>query len=281
MAGRLYVVGTPLGNLDDLSPRAAATLRRVALIAAEDTRSALRLLAGPARPPLVSFFAGNEAARTAELIARLEGGEDVALISEAGMPGVSDPGERLVAAAVAAGIAVEVIPGPSAAITALVGSGLPADRFTFVGFLPRREGERLEWLGELRLRRETLIFYEAPTRTAETLQSLVAALGPERPACVARELTKLHEEYIRGPLGQLAARFAETPPRGEVTVVVAGSRAEVAAAIDVEAEVAARLARGDSPKEIAAALALATGQPRRQIYQLALALRPRERDPKD
>lgn len=273
------MVATPLGNLGDLSPRAAETLAKVRLIAAEDTRSAQTLLArAGARTPCTSYFEGNEAARTVELLARLAAGDDVALISEAGLPGVSDPGERLIARAVEAGITVEVVPGPSASLTALVGSGLPAGRFTFWGFLPRAGGERTAELAKLKSREETLIFYEAPSRTAATVSDLAESLGGDRRACVARELTKLHEEWQRGTLAELAARLAEHPPRGEVTIVVAGAAAPAEAEMSVEqieAEVDRRLGKGESAKEIAAALALETGRPRRQLYQIAIARRER------
>ncbi len=273
MAGRLYVVGTPLGNLGDLSPRAVRVLGEVALVAAEDTRAALRLLAhAGVHAKVVSCFTGNEAARAAELGERLRAGETIAYVSEAGMPGISDPGERLVRAAIEAGAAVEVVPGPSAALVALVGSGLPAERFTFLGFPPRDDGPRRELFGALRRREETLLFYESPNRAAATLADLCAAYGPQRRACLARELTKVHEEYVRGTLGELSARFSEEPPRGEVTLVVAGATPDEAAVeIDLEAAIDERLRAGESPKEIAAALALQTGKPRRQIYQLALA----------
>ncbi|MSP62388.1 MAG: 16S rRNA (cytidine(1402)-2'-O)-methyltransferase [Myxococcales bacterium] len=273
MAGRLFVVGTPIGNLEDLSPRAARVLGAVSVVAAEDTRSAQRLLSHLGlHVKAVSYFEGNEASRSAELCARLAAGEDVALISEAGMPGVSDPGERLVRTAAEAGLPIEVIPGPSAAIAALCGSGLPAARFTFIGFLPRVEGKRREELGLLRRNKETLIFYESPARLGDMLRDLAATLGPERRACVARELTKVYEEFVRGTLGALSARYATEPARGEITVVVAGaSEEESAVSIDLEAEVDARIAAGNSAKDIAAALALLTGKPKRQIYQLALA----------
>jgi 16S rRNA (cytidine1402-2'-O)-methyltransferase len=225
-------------------------------------------------PRVVSLFEGNEAERTAELLADLVAGRRVTLISEAGTPSISDPGQRLVAAAAAAGVRVEVVPGPSAAIAALVGSGLPADRFLFVGFPPREEGARQELFGSLAHERATLIFFEAPARVGRTLADLGGALGAARPACVARELTKLHEELVRGPLGDLAARYRDEPPRGECTLVVAGAT-EAAPAIDVEAEVRRLLAEGGSPKDVAARLALATGKPRRALYQLALALRGR------
>lgn len=274
--GTLYVVATPIGNLEDITLRAIRVLQEVPVIAAEDTRAAQHLLRHfeIARPTVVSFFEGNEAGRTEHLMARLAGGEDVALISEAGTPGVSDPGARLVTAAVAAGVRVVPVPGASAALAALVASGLPTDEFYFVGFPARDNGPRLQAFARLRPVEGTLVFYEAPTRTAATLHDLAAVLGDRR-ACVARELTKVHEELVRGTLRELTARFTETPPRGEVTVVVEGAppTAADAPAIDVEAEVKRRLAAGESPKEIAAALSLATGKPRRQIYQLAVALK--------
>jgi 16S rRNA (cytidine1402-2'-O)-methyltransferase len=274
--GTLYVVATPIGNLDDMTLRAIKVLKEVPVIAAEDTRSAQNLLRHfeIARPTIVSFFEGNEAGRTEHLMARLRGGDDVAVISEAGTPGVSDPGARLVAAAVAANIRVVPIPGASAALAALVASGLPSDEFYFVGFPSRDGGPRLQSFARLRNIEATLIVYEAPGRAAATLHDLAAVLGDDRRACVARELTKIHEELVRGTLHDLLARFAESPPRGEVTIVVAGAAATTAdTTIDVEAEVKRRLANGESPKEIAAALALLSGKPKRQIYQLAIALK--------
>lgn len=285
MGGTLYVVATPIGNLEDISLRALRVLGQAQVLAAEDTRSAQHLLARhglwPRPGEVFSFFDGNEGARTALLLERLQAGQDVALISEAGTPGVSDPGQRLVQAARAAGLRVEVIPGANAAVTALVGSGLPSDRFLFLGFPPRPEGPRQQLFGSLRGEPGTLIFYEAPDRTARTLRELAQALGEERPACVARELTKVHEEYVRGTLAELAARYADAAPRGEVTLLVGGSAAAPPMpeeeAADIEAEVARRLGAGQGPKEIAASLALRYGKPRRQIYQLALALQKTER----
>jgi 16S rRNA (cytidine1402-2'-O)-methyltransferase len=280
VAGVLRVVGTPIGNLEDMSPRARRAIEQADVVAAEDTRAAERLCAGLGlqRRPVVSFFEGNEARRTEELIERLVGGATVALISEAGMPGVSDPGQRLVAAAVAAGVRVEVIPGPVAAVVALVASGLPTDRFMFVGFPPREQGARRELFGGLAATVGTMLFYEAPGRVGETLADLAGALGGARRAAVARELTKLHEEIVRGSLDELAARYADEAPRGECTIVVEGASVDEArarAAVDVEARVREMLAAGTSPKEIAARLALQTGKPKRQIYQLAIALRGR------
>ena len=273
----MYVVATPIGNLEDITYRAVRVLGEVQVVAAEDTRAAERLLAAyeiGARGRVVSCFEGNEAGRADDLVRRLQGGDAVALISEAGMPGVSDPGQRVIAAAVAAGVRVEVVPGVSAALMALVGSGLPTERFVFLGFPPRAEGARQTLFGGLRGETGTMIFYEAPGRVGETLAALAAALGPARRAVVARELTKLHEELVRAPLGELAARYAEEAPRGEVTLVVEGAVEGAASeVVDVEAEVRRRLAAGESPKSLAAALALLSGRPRRQIYQLALALR--------
>jgi len=280
--GTLYIVGTPIGNLEDLSLRAARVLREADVIAAEDTRSAKTLLAhadaaGAVNPARVvtSYFEGNEASRASELQAALEAGKRVAVISEAGMPGVSDPGERAVVAAVAAGARVEVIPGPSAVLAALVGSGLPSDRFLFLGFPPREAGAREALFGTLRAEPVTMILYEAPDRVGATLGDLARAFGEDRRASLGRELTKLHEEHVRGSLGELAARVAEVPPRGEVTLVIEGAR-EAPADVDVEAELAKLLAEGLGPRDAAARLVIATGKPRRQLYQLALSLRSRK-----
>ncbi len=281
--GTLRLVATPIGNMEDITLRALRVLGQAPLIAAEDTRSAQHLLvrhglwprpAGEGR--VVSFFEGNEVERGEQLLAALREGTDVAVISDAGMPGISDPGQRLVARAVLSGLPVEVIPGPCAAVMALTGSGLPTDRFLFVGFPPRTQGARQELFGSLRGEPGTLILYEAPDRTATTLSDLAAALGPERPACVARELTKLYEEFARGTLAELFARYCDTAPRGEVTLLVGGNTGPAEAALDlpgIEAAVRKRLLEGQGPKEIAAALALHTGRPRRQLYQLALSLR--------
>ena len=269
----LYVVGTPIGNLEDLSLRAARVLREVEIVAAEDTRSAKTLLShvGAAPEKLVSYFEGNEAERSGELVTALGAGKRVALISEAGMPGISDPGARVIAAAIAAGVRIEVIPGPSALLAALVASGLPTDRFTFHGFPPREPGARRELFGGLRGEVATLVFYEAPDRVGATLADLAAAFGADRQASLGRELTKMYEEHVRGTLGELAARYADTPPRGECTLVVAGGAGD-APVVDVEAELRALLASGLGPKDAAQRLVVKTGKPRRQLYQLALAL---------
>lgn len=278
MSGVLYVVGTPIGNLEDLSLRAARVLREADVIAAEDTRSAKHLLShadvhGPVNPArrIVSLFEGNEAERSQELVRALAEGKNIAVISEAGMPGVSDPGARAVAAAVTSGARIEVVPGPSASLAALVGSGLPSDRFTFLGFPPREAGARQALFGTLRNEVGTMIFYEAPDRVGPCLGDLAAALGADRRASLGRELTKLHEEHVRGTLGELAARYAEVSPRGECTLVVEGGSV-VRPDVDVEAELARLLASGLGPRDAAARLVVATGKPRRQLYQLALSL---------
>ncbi len=277
--GQLYVVATPIGNLEDLSPRAARVLREVDVVAAEDTRAAQVLLAradqgGAVRAGrrLVSVFEGNEAARAEALVAELAAGKDVALISEAGTPGVSDPGERVVRAAIAHGATVVAVPGPVAAIAALVASGLPAAQFRFVGFPPREAGARAALFGRLRADPATLLLYEAPDRVGATLATLVDAFGGARAACVSRELTKRFEEHVRGPLAELATRFAVEAPRGECTIVVAGAAADAEVAVDVEALVRELLATGLGPKDVAQRLVARTGKPRRELYQLALAL---------
>jgi 16S rRNA (cytidine1402-2'-O)-methyltransferase len=278
MTGTLYVVGTPIGNLEDLSLRAARILRSVDVIAAEDTRSAKVLLAHVdalgavnSKRRLVSYFEGNEAERTEDLIAALRAGDHVAVISEAGMPGVSDPGSYAITAAVEAGARVEVVPGPSAVLAALVGSGLSSERFTFIGFPPREQGARQELFGTLRGETATLIFFEAPDRVGATLSDLAAAFGADRDASVGRELTKLHEEHVRGTLGELAEKYAEVAPRGECTLVVEGTRG-VAPDVDIEGELRRLLGAGLGPKDAAARLVVLTGKPRRQLYQLALSL---------
>jgi 16S rRNA (cytidine1402-2'-O)-methyltransferase len=278
MEGTLYIVGTPIGNLEDFSPRAARILREVDLVAAEDTRSAKTLLhhadvGGGANPVrrVISYFEGNEAERFAEIHDALAQGRDVAIISEAGMPGISDPGSRAVAEAIKVGAKIEVIPGPNAALAALVASGLPTDRFTFLGFPPREQGARQELFGTLRGEVATLIFYEAPDRVGATLADLAAAFGGERRASLGRELTKLHEEHVRGSLTELAAKYADTAPRGECTLVVQGGSG-VSAEIDIEGELRKLLGQGLGPKDAAQRLVVLTGKPRRQLYQLALSL---------
>lgn len=278
--GTLYVVATPIGNLEDVTLRALRILREASLVLAEDTRRTRILLdrhAIAARP--VSLHAHNEAARCASVLAALAAGQSVALVSDAGTPLVSDPGERLVAAALEAGHEVVPIPGPSAVLAALAASGLPATAFTMLGFLPRRGKAREALLRRFVRAPETLVVFEAPGRVAATLAALSEILGDRR-ACVARELTKLHEEIVRGGLRELAARYSAAPPRGEVTLVVAGAKEDAASdplepdAVSIDDEIRSLVAAGRSPREVAAALARAGGLPRRELY--ARALRARE-----
>ncbi len=277
-AGCLYIIGTPIGNLEDATPRSKRLLGEVDILAAEDTRTAKHLLEQfeIAAPTILSYFEGNEASRTPQLLDAMRAGKSVGLISEAGMPSVSDPGQRLVEAAGAAGIVVVPVPGPSAVISAVVGSGLPTDRFTFVGFLPRERGPRRRALGELRARPETLIFYESPERASACLDDMADAFGSNRPAVLARELTKMYEEFVRGTCESLAKTYAVKSPRGECTIVVGGALEGHDAPIDVEGAVRELLEEGLGPKDIASRLMVKTGKPRRELYQLALSLQ-RER----
>ena len=266
--GVLSIVATPIGNLDDMSYRAVQVLGGADVIAAEDTRTARRLCDhfGIHSPRVVSFFAGNEARRTEALIAELDAGHHVAVISEAGTPSVSDPGERLVRAAHRAGVRVEVIPGPSAAIAALVASGLPAARFLFVGFPPRQTGARGRFFGSLQDETATLIVYESPQRVAATLIDLVAALGAERPAALCRELTKRFEETVSGSLGEHLTRYGDTPLCGECTLVIQGAdreaRSASSTADDIESDMRELLDSGLGPRDAAARLVVKTGKPR-------------------
>lgn len=268
--GTLHVVATPIGNLGDLSPRAAEVLRTVAAVAAEDTRRTLKLFAHlkASPPPLLSLPAFDERGRVAAILARLRAGEDVALCTDAGTPGVSDPGAALVAAAWEAGVPIVPVPGPSAVVTALAASGFSADRFVFAGFLPRKGGGRAEALAWLAASPATIVLYEAGNRTADTLRDLAGALG-DRPALVARELTKLHEELARGPLLELAARFSGEV-RGEVTLVVAGApegTVRVAPPAEpLEVELARRLAAGERPSAAAREVARARGLKGADVY---------------
>ena len=278
-AGKLVIVGTPIGNLDDLSPRAARALSEADAIFCEDSRVTAKLasrvhLAGPR----ISCPAPRERSRVRDLLDRLGRGETVALVSDAGMPSLSDPGDQLVAAAAAAGYPVEVVPGPSAPATALAISGLPAVPHYFAGFLPSRPGERRRSLERLRDREETLVWFEAPHRLLGSLDDAARILGA-RHACVARELTKLHEEAVRGTLPELAAIFrARGAGRGEVTVVVEGlaGRTVQKPLGDVEGEILRALARGESKRGLARDIARRSGRSAREIYAQAVALEDRE-----
>jgi 16S rRNA (cytidine1402-2'-O)-methyltransferase len=222
MSGRLFLVGTPIGNLGDVTERAKETLAGVDVVAAEDTRRTGRLLARfGIKRPLVSLFEGNEARRTAELLTGLREGNDVALVTDAGMPLISDPGHRLVRACVDEGIDVRVVPGPSAVTAALAVSGLPSDRFVFEGFLPRKAGDRRERLRSLGDEQRTIVVFESPVRLETLLRDVLEQVGDRRMA-VARELTKLHEEVVRGRASEVLARIAGAEPKGEVVVVIEG-----------------------------------------------------------
>ncbi len=275
MGGALVLVATPIGNLGDLSPRAVEALRDADVIACEDTRRTGRLLAhaGVRARSLIVVNDHNEPAAVRDVLARLDRGEQVAIVTDAGTPGISDPGERLVAAAAAAGHVVTIVPGPSAAIAALVASGLPTGRFVFEGFLPRTGAARRSRLAELAQERRTVVLYEAPHRLARTLTDLAAAFGPDRRVAVARELTKLHEELWRGSLDGAVAWVAAREPRGEIVIVVDGAPPPPPVADDtVIAELQSALAGGASTRDAAAAVASRLGVSRRRAYQLATHL---------
>lgn len=271
MAGTLYVVATPLGNLGDLSPRAADTLRRVAAVAAEDTRHTKPLLAHVgAQAKLVSFHAHSSGQALRRILHLLGSGKDVALVTDAGTPAVSDPGAVLVAAARARGLPVVTIPGPTAVAAALAVSGLSADRYVFLGFLPRKGGDRRRLLDAIAKSEWTVVLFEAPTRVAALLADLAQACGGERRAAVARELTKIFEETRDGTLAELAGYYAEAPPRGEVTVVIAGTgkAAREQRTPGPEQRARALLAQGLSRKDVADRLAEETGIARNTAYRL-------------
>jgi 16S rRNA (cytidine1402-2'-O)-methyltransferase len=266
----LVLAATPIGRASDASPRLAEELARADVIAAEDTRRLARLAAElgvDVKGRVTSYFEGNESARTPRLVERLVGGERVVLVTDAGMPSVSDPGYRLVAAAVESGLPVTAVPGPSAVTTALAVSGLPVDRFCFEGFLPRKAGERARRLAALAEDERTLVLFEAPHRTAAALAALADAFGADRPAAVCRELTKTHEEVRRGTLDDLVA-WAEGGVRGEVTIVVGGAAApsESAGPDALRAAVAAEERAGTSRKDAIRAVATRAGVPKRSVY---------------
>jgi len=272
--GTLIVAATPIGRAGDASPRLASALAAAAVIAAEDTRRVRRLAAAlgvTLAGRTVSYYDDVEQERVAGLLAALRSGDDVLLITDAGTPGVSDPGYRLVAAAAAAGLRVTVLPGPSAVTAALAVSGLPSDRFCFEGFPPRRDGPRARRFAGLAAEPRTMVFFEAGRRAGATLAGLAAAFGPGRRAVVCRELSKTHEEIRRGTLGELA-EWAADGLLGEVTLVVAGrDQAPAMDAAAAAAEVAAREAAGTPRKEAIAAVAAESGLPRRDVYNAVVA----------
>jgi len=277
--GVLVLAATPIGNPGDASPRLAAELAAASVVAAEDTRRLRRLgaaLGVELTGEIVSFHEHNEAARAADLVARLRAGSRVVVVTDAGMPSVSDPGYRLVAAAVAAGIRVTSIPGPSAVLMALAVSGLPVDRFCFEGFLPRKAGERARAAAALAAEPRTLVFFEAPHRIAATLTALATAFGPERPAAVCRELTKTYEEVRRGSLAELAD-WAGGGVKGEITLVVAGAppvtrdeASDVARQLD---GIRDRVTAGERLKVVCADVAATTGLSKKALYDAAIAAR--------
>jgi 16S rRNA (cytidine1402-2'-O)-methyltransferase len=271
--GVLVLAATPIGRVTDAPPRLTEELAAADVIAAEDTRRLKRLVSDlgvSVRGRVVSYFEGNEAARTPTLVEALLSGERVVLVTDAGMPSVSDPGFRLVAAAVAEGITVTAVPGPSAVLTALAVSGLPVDRFCFEGFLPRKAGERGRRLEDLGTEQRTMVFFEAPHRTAAALEAMTQAFGGDRGAAVCRELTKTHEEVRRGPLVELAA-WADGGVRGEVTIVVSGATPVAAVSDDPEAlrtSVAELEEEGMSRKDAIVETARLAGVPKRTVYNL-------------
>lgn len=280
-AGLLVVVATPIGNLEDLSPRAARALRDADLVVAEDTRRTGRLLAHVgADTPQWSLHEHNERDRAAAVVERLQGGQTVALVSDAGTPAVSDPGYRLVGACVAADIEVRAVPGPSAVLHALVTSGLPTDRFAFDGFLPRSGGARRDRVAEVAAERRTVVLFLSPHRAAADLRDLAAACGPDRRAALGRELTKLHEETRRATLGALSDAVASEGVRGELTLVVDGAGAPSVdpaslGAGDLAAMVAVLEADGTPRKEAIVAVARDLGLPKRQVYAAVVEHRDR------
>jgi 16S rRNA (cytidine1402-2'-O)-methyltransferase len=275
VAGVLFLVGTPIGNLGDVSERSRATLADVDLVAAEDTRRTGRLLQhlGIARP-LLSVFEGNERERVGPILDALREGRDVALVTDAGMPSVSDPGYRLVRACADAGLEVRVVPGPSSVTAALVVSGLPTDRFVFEGFLPRKAGDRHERLTALAPERRTVVLFESPNRIAATLRELPDAFGADRPGALCRELTKLHEEVVRGSLEEIATSLGGTAPKGEIVLVVGGRTAEPRPSMEsLVAEARTLVDEGARKREAAAAVAARHGVGANEIYR-ALIDRP-------
>jgi 16S rRNA (cytidine1402-2'-O)-methyltransferase len=274
----LLLAGVPIGQPGDASPRLRTALGRAEVVAAEDTRRLTRLcrdLDVTYTGRLVSYFDGNEAERTPQLLAALRAGETVLLVTDAGMPSVSDPGFRLVAAAAAEQLPVSCLPGPSAVTTALAVSGLPSDRFCFEGFLPRKGGERRARLEELAAERRTAVFFEAPHRLGACLADMAAVLGADRRAVVCRELTKTHEEVRRGTLAELADRFSGEV-LGEVTVVVEGApeRVVVESPDELARLVGVREASGEPRKEAIAGVARELGVPRREVYDAVVAAKP-------
>ena len=274
MTGMLYLVPTPIGNLSDISVRCRKTLEQADFIAAEDTRVTLKLLNYlEIKKPLVSYYEHNKLESGPKIVRRIQEGETCVLVSDAGSPAISDPGEDLVRLCAQAGIAVCAIPGPCAVITALSISGLPTGRFCFEGFLSINKKSRQEHLAGLKQERRTMIFYEAPHKLLATLKDLSGAFGEDRRVSLCRELTKLHEEVVRTTLGEAVARYTENAPRGEFVVVVEGAQEAPAAAITLDAGAAlvrAEMEKGLSKKDAVKLVAKQTGLPRNALYEAAL-----------
>lgn len=271
--GKLYVVATPIGNLQDMTPRALEILSQVDLIAAEDTRHTGRLLEHfHIKTPQISFHQHNIAQRLPQLLERLAQHQQLALVSDAGLPGVADPGYELIRACIDVKIPICPIPGANAALTALVASGLPMDRFTFEGFLPRKVSQRRDRLANLAQEPRTMIFYEAPHRLLKTLKELSISFGGDRPIVIARELTKHYEEFWRGTLAQALVNYGEKDPKGELTLVVGGYERKAEAIQDEEwqTQLRDRLDQGIPLSQATRELAQETGISRRQLYQAAL-----------
>jgi len=269
-SGVLYLVSTPIGNLGDMSHRAVEVLSSAALVIAEDTRHSRRLLDHYSiATPLNSYHEHNEAKETPRLIARLERGDSIALISDAGTPLISDPGSRLVDAAVAAGLSVVPIPGPSAVMAALVGSGMSLERFTFFGFLPRKGKERSETITDIVASRVTSVLFESPNRVGATLDALVEAGAGERAAVVARELTKQFEEFKRGSVAELSSVYREVDPKGEVVLVIAGAEKRVVTEDELDDAASELRAAGKAPRDVMNHLVSALGAPRNVAYRIA------------
>jgi 16S rRNA (cytidine1402-2'-O)-methyltransferase len=277
VSGALVLVGTPIGNLGDLSPRAADALRAADVVACEDTRRTRALLSHlgvPAAGRLRAVPAHDESARAAGIVDLVAGGARVVFVSDAGMPAISDPGAMLVRACLDAGLAVEVVPGPDAVSTALVVSGLPTDRFMFLGFLARKGSDRRADLGTLAVAPVTTVVFESPRRVRGTLADLAAACGPDRPLALVRELTKLHETVVRGTVADVRSALGEEDPRGECVIVV-GAAPSGGAAPDAEVvdeAIRAELAAGASTRDAAGAVSARLGIPRRAVYDRAVTL---------
>lgn len=273
--GVLVLAATPIGDPRDAAPRLAQEIAGADVVAAEDTRRLRRMCADLGVTPggsVVSYHEHNEASRTPELVERLRGGARVVVVTDAGMPSVSDPGYRLVSAAIESGVLVTCVPGPSAVLMALAVSGLPVDRFCFEGFLPRKGGERARALSALAGERRTMVFFEAPHRIEVSLRAMAEAFGPDRPAAVCRELTKTYEEVRRGGLAELADWAAEGV-RGEITVVVGGATPRATSVEEALPGIQERVAAGERLKDVCAEVAAQTGLSKKALYDAALAAR--------